>query len=139
MIDLIHHLNGRRVKVLKFLLVAWRLEWQPDVPPERHNGGLQLILAFVAPVIPCQSNVREPNQECEHPEISVRGKPVPERHDKRKNDTLDIEHKWTTWEESTSHYISIREFFPRSHAGQPARNIGGSECVCTGIGASRAS
>jgi hypothetical protein len=32
-------------------------------------------------------------------------------------------------------HMSIREFFPRSHAGHPARNIGGNECVCTGLGA----
>jgi hypothetical protein len=125
----VHDGNLLRWQIVKRLFVPGWLERQPDVPAERNSRRLQLAFAVVAPIIPCHGEIREPQQEREHPEISVRRKPVPERKNERKNDTLDVKLERFAWEESTSHYISIREFFPRSHAGHPARNIGGNECV----------
>lgn len=90
-VDTIHELNLIVGHLVKFILVALGLEGKPEHAAKRHDGWIEFITTSIRIVVPCEGNVREPEQERKDPEILVWGKPITRCKKQCKHNALYVE------------------------------------------------
>lgn len=107
MVQIYHRLDLLGRELVKLLLVARGLERQPDVSAKRNQSRLKLTLAFVSIVVPCQGDIREPNQEGQDPEILVGREPITGCKNRCEDDALDVKGERVSGKKTTGHLYRL--------------------------------